>query len=455
MPLPIHESSLAWDQAAVAWLLTYLIHSTLLLFAAWLLSRIPQLGCCQLKETLWKAALLGGVLTASLQAVPGFQPLVGRLQIAWLNAPVFANQPDRQGQHLKFIPSGRLQAPWRLEFKNIPYHESPRLHWMRPSPQPFPPREEAALSVPLAPLPEGFVGLPHAEVLRLPDPSRMAVHVSLAESDPGMSRASLVLYLWAAGAGLLLLRLAGMKILLQQRLRGRKEVPASRMAAILERLCRQAGLVRRVRLTFSDRISGPMVLGRCEVCVPFRAEQSLQSEQQESLLAHELAHIVRRDSRWLLGSALLERLFFFQPLNWVARRRLQEEAEYLCDDWAVGQTGQGVDLARCLAQVACWIDSRPDPLLAPGMADRPSIFVSRVRRLCRQDPRPAQMRRWKRVAAAAALLASVSFLAPVVSAASPALVWTSSQGKFLILRMRSDDIPHTSDALPQRKVFRL
>jgi beta-lactamase regulating signal transducer with metallopeptidase domain len=387
--------------------------------------------------------------------VPGFQPLPGSLQVDWLNAPVFAKQPEDPAKHLEFLPNGQLKRSWRLDFKREPHRDGLRMHWIGPSRQHPPSRHDGELSVQLQRLPEGFDLGRRSQVFPLPDSSPMAFHVAVASTDQGVSWASLALGLWAAGAGLLLLRLAGMKIALKRRLLQRAELPDSRMAAMLNRLCRQAGLARPVRLTFSNRISGPFVLGRREVCVPLRAEKSLTAEQQESLLAHELAHIVRRDSRWLLGSALLQSLFFFQPLNWLARRRLQEEAEYLCDDWAVGQTGQGIDLARCLAEVACWIERRPDPLLAPAMAGRRSIFVNRVQRLCRKGPLPLQVRRWKRLAAAVVLLASVSLLAPVISVASPTLNWTSPQGKFLILRLQSDDNPLPAEPPAPRKIYRL
>ena len=59
-----------------AWLLTYALHSTLLLCAAALLAR--RLRGEAWRETLWKAALVGGLLTATAQAVSGYQPPVGR-----------------------------------------------------------------------------------------------------------------------------------------------------------------------------------------------------------------------------------------------------------------------------------------------------------------------------------------------------------------------------------------
>ena len=68
---------------------------------------------------------------------------------------------------------------------------------------------------------------------------------------------------------------------------------------------------------------------RGEICLPQQALTQLDAEQQAALLAHELAHVARRDPLWLLLSGALECLFFFQPLIRVASRRMQDCAEYL------------------------------------------------------------------------------------------------------------------------------
>ena len=52
--------------AALAWLLTYLIHSTALLTLAWGLTRAGSWSPAS-ADFLWKAALIGGLLTATAQ----------------------------------------------------------------------------------------------------------------------------------------------------------------------------------------------------------------------------------------------------------------------------------------------------------------------------------------------------------------------------------------------------
>lgn len=145
------------------------------------------------------------------------------------------------------------------------------------------------------------------------------------------------------------------------------------------------------------------------------------------MLAHELAHLVRRDPQWLVLARAIEMLFFFQPLNRLARRRMQEVAEYLCDDWAVARISRPVMLAKCLAAVAEWVGRAPrmtTPSLHPMSAmveSNGSPLVRRVGRILggRRDPHALTPR--AAVAASVCTLALLAAVAPRVSVAHPAM----------------------------------
>ncbi len=70
-----------------SWLLTYLIHSTILLGAAWFVSRFLGESRLALQETLLRTALIGGLLTTTLQVGVGVEPIGGALAIDGLVGP--------------------------------------------------------------------------------------------------------------------------------------------------------------------------------------------------------------------------------------------------------------------------------------------------------------------------------------------------------------------------------
>jgi beta-lactamase regulating signal transducer with metallopeptidase domain len=347
----------------VAWLLTYALHSTLFLGLAWLVSRRLAQRMPAFEEAVWRFALVAGLVTASLQLAAGREPLSG----SWNLAP---------------SPSARMHASVGA-----------------PGPS-------------VAPLPRTVDARPAEAQPRFEAPA--------PAKSLSVSRPAILAGVWLAGALLLSTSWLLGHVRLRRRLRPRPRVIESPMVSLLNELRERAGLRQRVRLTCSSRLPVPVALGvrRPEICVPPRALAALAPEQQEGMLAHELAHLVRRDPFWLAFGRLLASALFFQPLNWVAVRRLRELSELLCDEWAVGRTGRPVSLARCLTEVAGWSVQPLSSLPVPGMADRPSNLARRIRRLL-DDARSPQRRvhpAWL-AAGMVVLVLAVAAAAPGVQAA--------------------------------------
>lgn len=176
----------------------------------------------------------------------------------------------------------------------------------------------------------------------------------------------------------------------------------------------------------------PFVLCASEICLPERSLE-LGLDSIEAVLAHELAHIERRDGVWLQAALLLQALAWFQPLNRKLRAELLETAELAADDRAVELTGNALGLARTLTQVASWARSAGF-VPAVAMARAGSAILVRVERLCESRDLPAPGRfgsrtPWLALAALAAIGAcSPSIGAPYAKPSRPTLVPASRPG---------------------------
>lgn len=122
--------------------------------------------------------------------------------------------------------------------------------------------------------------------------------------------------------------------------------------ALLGELMLSADMKRSIRLTSSKMLRSPVAIGLSEICLPRRAALHLGQGETRAVLAHELAHLERFDPIWLIVSEIVETLFFFQPLNRLARSYAEIEAEYACDLRAIEWTGERAALAHSLANVA-------------------------------------------------------------------------------------------------------
>ena len=227
---------------------------------------------------------------------------------------------------------------------------------------------------------------------------------------------------WGAAAFVLAVTYVARRLIMVGRLTTRQAVTEGQMPVMLDSLRAAFGLRMRVHLTSASTISSPVALGLNEICVPDAALTDLDAEQQRGLLAHELAHLARRDPLWLDAASLIERVFFFQPLNRLARRELQHNAEYICDDWAATRTGSGEPLARCLARVAEWIEASPLGVPVAGMAEQRSMLVSRIARLLEEKTMLPALSRVTKAVASLLVLGTVIAAAPSVHGTLPAEV---------------------------------
>ncbi len=130
---------------------------------------------------------------------------------------------------------------------------------------------------------------------------------------------------------------------LKSLLRDLQPVPAD----LQQRVCSVAMQLRLKRVPTTWLVPGripPMLWtlgGRARLLVPAELWPELSESQQTALIAHELAHLKRKDHwvRWL--DLAVTGLYWWHPVVWWARRGLREAEEQCCDAWAVWATPQG------------------------------------------------------------------------------------------------------------------
>ncbi len=364
--------------APSAWVLTYAVHSTLFLGMTWMVTRAVRSEVW--RECLWKVALIGGVVSASAVAVLAYRPVMG----VWAPAATRSqNDPAAMavGSGLNEVgSSGRAQAA-------------------RTGPGP------AA------------------------DASRRGAtrsRSSTGGADPrnGGRRPpmeAMLLVVWAGIASVLVVRLARGHRRLLHELAPREPIDEGPIADAVARMRRLTGHGRRPRLTGSATCVTPIAMSPAEICLPIDFERRLDAGQREAALAHEFAHILRFDPLWQIVAALAEAIFFFQPLNRVARKEIRECAEHLADDWAAGRTGSPLDLARCLTEVGSWTRGTRVTGPAIAMAEGGTSLELRIRRLCAWTPAatPARGARAAAVVASLVLIAGVAPSTAATTGASP------------------------------------
>ncbi|MBF9252968.1 M48 family metalloprotease [Pontibacter sp. 172403-2] len=196
----------------------------------------------------------------------------------------------------------------------------------------------------------------------------------------------LLVTLWLLGLLLMVLRFTG-GVAYTQRLRHYKTTPLplawqNRLQALSQRI----GLSRPVRLVESALVHVPMAIGfaRPVILLPIGAVAGLSPHQVEAILAHELAHILRKDYLLNLLQSVMDLLFFYHPAMWWMSGVVRAERENCCDDIAVGICGNTLIYARALAELEA-MRLPAAPAMAMAFSGRRGSLLVRIKRLLGQQ----------------------------------------------------------------------
>ena len=190
--------------------------------------------------------------------------------------------------------------------------------------------------------------------------------------------------LWLSGS-LAWFMLAASRILRFGRLlRNARAAPAA-LVEETRLVAKRLGLARTPDVVVIAARISPLVwaLGRrSRLVLPEELSASLTREELRTLIAHELAHLRRRDHwlRWVEMLAL--GLYWWFPVAWWARRELRAVEEECCDAWVLWAfPGEVDDYARTLVRTVDFLSESPVALPEGGSGMGQFSFLKRRLRM--------------------------------------------------------------------------
>ena len=275
----------------------------------------------------------------------------------------------------------------------------------------------AAMAAPLLGgiAPSWRVPLGPGPIATAPSPARAAV--TPPRSPGGIDRAPalapaalrapgrLVTATWIGGAGVsVLILLIGLGRLTWMASSARR-VTDGRWAAAADEIVRDYGLRRPVVILQSDHPALLVTWGfvQPKVILP-RTAPDWTDARIRVVLSHELAHIKRGD--WLIQmlAEVVRAGYWFNPIMWIACRRLRQESEQATDDVVLHAGVSGSDYAAHLLELARAF-SRHRPRLPAAAIARPSSLERRVSAMLNERTNRTPLTRAARLGIVAALSA--------------------------------------------------
>ncbi|MEL6107566.1 MAG: M56 family metallopeptidase [Planctomycetota bacterium] len=298
-----------------AFLLTYLIYSTITVACAWLACRLHCMNDAVSRVRAWKLALLLPLaLSVAAILVPAPWLPVVRLQRAVAAGQEY-DPPDARDRALV---RARSQERRGIEMQTV-----------------TPPGRDAT-----------FVNGDKSA-------SRKSGQPAVSEVWSGALGLT-VFVLWPIGALIGLACLSSDFLKLYQVIRLSRPITDGPVYRQLLTLCARMHVRDSVRLFESPRVQSPFAAGWRSpyILLPTDWFEQLTTECREAVLAHELSHISARDAVWNLIVQTVRRTFWFQPLNFVVCRHLRREMEFAADRQAAQMIDDPANLAQSLVQIA-------------------------------------------------------------------------------------------------------
>ncbi|MHC4655264.1 MAG: M56 family metallopeptidase, partial [Planctomycetota bacterium] len=138
--------------------------------------------------------------------------------------------------------------------------------------------------------------------------------------------------------------------------------PSDSMVDTLERCRKQMGVHRPIFLRLSRVAASPSVCGlfRPTILIPQNLLRKLKREELRSILLHEMAHIKRGDLWVSLFQTILQIVYFFNPLLWVANVIIRKVREQAVDEMVLVAMGEKAeDYPQSLLNISRMTFSRP------------------------------------------------------------------------------------------------
>ncbi|WP_238654447.1 M56 family metallopeptidase [Paenibacillus piscarius] len=147
---------------------------------------------------------------------------------------------------------------------------------------------------------------------------------------------------WLLGAVFMLLNgLLYIRRMRRERRRLRR-VNAPEVLQVVLATRRQFGIRKAIPVHTGGSANNPYISGlmRPWIFVPEQALRELEASRLRHILAHELAHYKRRDMLWNLLGSIAATLHWFNPLMWLAIRRMKIDREVACDAYVLEVLGE-------------------------------------------------------------------------------------------------------------------
>lgn len=164
--------------------------------------------------------------------------------------------------------------------------------------------------------------------------------------------------------------------------------------AWLAAFARVRGADDRVRLMVSDVVPSPLSWGWRKPVILIDPDTLDEPGEADAILAHEMAHVARKDWLALMLTRVAATVFWFNPVVWLLEREIVQQAEEAADS----EAARHVEPARYAQTLLTWAQINGGTVAANSIAPKHSALGRRIRAILDRTERPRGSA-WTKIAA--------------------------------------------------------
>lgn len=200
--------------------------------------------------------------------------------------------------------------------------------------------------------------------------------------------------------------------------------PSQLLSHQFEKIKEQLGITRRIKIFMSAKVQVPILVGALKpvILLPLALTAQLTTQQLETILIHELAHLKRHDYIINILQTIIETILFFNPFIWLLSSICRKEREQACDDIVLQHTAMPISYASALAIIAA--GQTKHPIAAMAASGKETYLLNRIKRIMET----------KRVHTGPGRLAAITLIIVIAACAVAWIPPTHKTGKAAVVR---------------------
>lgn len=201
---------------------------------------------------------------------------------------------------------------------------------------------------------------------RLPDPTLDEAHNVVSIESPRLGAAKsfsrvMIAAVWFGGTVCLMVTALRRVFRMRRTIQLANGTDAS-LSSLSDRAAKQLGIRQQIRVAIVQSVNSPFIwVDRRAIYIVISESicNSLSDSRIRSIMLHELSHYLRRDHWSNTFAFLVLALCWWNPVAWIAVRRMRALQEYCCDAIAIEKSQLSRrEYAECIFQITSLIDSR-------------------------------------------------------------------------------------------------